>query len=62
MAPNKRKMEEKSVIQLEGMAFKKQENTTTKQILALKIHTKELHMKLVHPKKNMLGTTAQHLQ
>ena len=60
--PKNRKMEDKAVVHPEGTAFEKQINTKTKKIVTLKIHNKELHAKLFHPKKYMMRTTTQHLQ
>ena len=59
--PEKRKTEGKSAIQLEGMAIKKQENTTTKTIVTRKFHANDLHAKLVHPKEGRMCATENHL-
>ena len=61
LEPNKRKTEDKTDLQLEGTAVKKQENTTTTKNATHKVHTNKLHVKLVHPGEDRMQATAKHL-
>ena len=61
LAPKKWNSEGKASIHPEGMATKKKDNTTTKQIATQKIHSNELHTNLVYPGEDSMHATAKHL-
>ena len=62
LAPKKWNSEEKSDINPEGTTVKKQDNTTTKQILMWNIHSNELHTNVRHPGEYMMCVIIRHLQ
>ena len=49
LGPKKRKPEDKADMEPEGVAIKKQEQTTTKQQLKRKIHVNYLHANIGQP-------------
>ena len=59
--PEKRKPEGKAAVHPEGTAIKKQENTTTNQLVTRKIHTNRLHTKLSNTIEDRIHVTANQL-
>ena len=57
----KQKTEGKSEVHLGGIAVKKQEQTTNKQIPVWKIHANEIHANLGHPWEDRMRVTMKHL-
>ena len=61
LAPDKRKTEGKTTVNLEGTDVKKQENMTTKKLATRIIHANELHTKIGHPREYRMLETEKHL-
>ena len=53
--------EGKACIQPKGMDVKKQENTTTKQIVTQKFYANDLHVKLGHPSEDRMRVIIKYL-
>ena len=56
-----RKQEGKAYIQPKGTDVKKQENTTTKQIVTQKFYANDLHVKLGHPGEDRMRVIVKYL-
>ena len=61
LVTNKRNLEEKAPVYLEGTKVNKQEQTTTKQLATQKIHANNIHANLGHPKENRMCATNNRL-
>ena len=59
--PKNQKREGGTAVQLQWSAVNKQENTTTKQNAAHKIHTNELHANFGHPREGRISATENYL-
>ena len=57
LVPNKRNLEEKATVLTKGTTVNKQEQTTTKKLSMQKIHANNIHVKLSHPKGDMMCAT-----